>query len=122
MNDGPAAKSLAPTPPLDGEERPFAAIGLVLLSLVMFSGLDAISKILVVDYSPILITWGRYAVNLALLIPFALRAGAHPFATAGIGLQVGRGIAMGGSSVLEFADGIAQIGHSLSPMDFVSNR
>jgi len=103
MNEGPTAKSPDATPARDAEERPLTAIGLVLLSLVTFSGLDAISKVLVVDYSPILITWGRYGVNLALLIPFALRVGAHPFATAGIGLQIGRGVAMGGSSVLYIA-------------------
>jgi drug/metabolite transporter (DMT)-like permease len=109
MNDAQSAKLLsAASAPQEAEERPFAAIGLVLMSLVVFSGLDAISKILVADYSPVLITWGRYGANLMLLLPFVLRAGAHPFATAGIGLQIGRGVAMGGSSVL-FIAGLAQM-------------
>src|SRR5260370_10953706 len=43
-----------------------------------------------------------------LLLPFMLRAGARPFATAGMGLQIGRGFAMGGSSVLLIA-GLAQM-------------
>ena len=107
MGDAHTAKLLPAAASQEAEERPLAAIGLVLLSLVVFSGLDAISKVLVVDYSPVLITWGRYAANLALLLPFAVRAGAHPFVTAGIGLQIGRGFAMGGSSVL-FIAGLAQ--------------
>jgi drug/metabolite transporter (DMT)-like permease len=109
MNDAQSAKLLpAALAPQEAEERPFAAIGLVLMSLVVFSGLDAISKILVAEYSPVLITWGRYGANLMLLLPFMLRAGARPFATAGIGLQIGRGFAMGGSSVL-FIAGLAQM-------------
>ena len=105
---GVAAKLLPAAIPQEAEERPLGAIGLVLLSLVVFSGLDAVSKVLVVDYSPILITWGRYGANLLMLLPFILRAGAHPFASAGIGLQIARGFAMGGSSVL-FIAGLAQM-------------
>src|SRR5262249_23531036 len=108
MNDAQTAKALPTAAPPDAEERPFAAIGLVLLSLVVFSALDACSKLLVVDYSPVLITWGRYAANLVLLLPFVSRVRPHPFATAGIGLQIGRGVAMGASSVL-FIAGLAQM-------------
>ncbi len=103
-----AVKLLPAAIPQEAEERPLGAIGLVLLSLVVFSGLDAVSKVLVVDYSPILITWARYGANLAMLLPFILRAGARPFASAGIGLQIGRGFAMGGSSVL-FVSGLSQM-------------
>jgi drug/metabolite transporter (DMT)-like permease len=107
MSEARTAKLLPPAAaPQEAEERPLAAIGLVLLSLAVFSGLDAISKVLVADYSPVLITWGRYAANLVLLLPFVPRAGARPFASASIGLQIGRGIAMGGSSVL-FIAGLA---------------
>jgi drug/metabolite transporter (DMT)-like permease len=108
MSEAQTAKLLPAAPPQEAEERPLAAIGLVLLSLLVFSGLDAISKVLVTDYSPVLITWGRYGANLLLLLPFMFRAGARPFATAGIGLQIGRGFAMGGSSVL-FIAGLAQM-------------
>lgn len=109
LMDDPQTASLQAAPaPQEAEERPLAAIGFVLLSLVLFSALDAISKVLVADYSPVLITWGRYAANLVLLLPFAVRAGAHSFATAGIALQIGRGLAMGGSSVL-FIAGLAQM-------------
>jgi drug/metabolite transporter (DMT)-like permease len=103
MDDVKTVKAPPAAAPAEAEERPLAAIGLVLLSLVLFSGLDACSKVLVADYSPVLITWGRYAVNLVLLLPFLLRAGPRPFATASLGLQIGRGIAMGGSSVLFIA-------------------
>lgn len=108
MSDAQTVRALPAAAPPEAEERPFAAIGLVLASLVLFSGIDACSKVLVADYSPILITWGRYTANLLLLLPFLLRAGPHPFATAGIGLQIGRGFAMGGSSVL-FIAGLAQM-------------
>ena len=108
MNDVQTTKVSQPAAPPEPEERPLAAIGLVLMSLALFSGLDACSKVLVTDYSPVLITWCRYAANLVLLLPFLLRAGPHPFATAGIGLQIGRGVAMGGSSVL-FIAGLAQM-------------
>jgi drug/metabolite transporter (DMT)-like permease len=108
MNDVQTAKELPAAALPEPEERPLAAIGFVLLSLVLFSGLDACSKVLVADYSPVLITWGRYAANLLLLLPFLLRAGPRPLATASIGLQVGRGVAMGGSSVL-FIAGLAQL-------------
>jgi len=108
MTEVQSAKPLPAAASQELEERPLTAIGLVLLSLVVFSGLDAISKVLVSDYSPVLITWGRYAANLALLLPFLLRARPHPFATAGLGLQIGRGFAMGGSSVL-FIAGLAQM-------------
>ncbi len=106
MNDAQTAKAPVAAARPDAEERPFAAIGLVLLSLIAFSALDACSKVLVADYSPVLITWGRYAANLVLLLPFMLRARAHPFATHGLSLQIGRGLAMGGSSVL-FIAGLA---------------
>jgi len=108
MNDAQNAKLLPAAVPQEAEERPFAAIGLVLMSLLVFSGLDATSKVLVADYSPVLITWGRYGANLMLLLPFMLLAGPRPFATAGMGLQIGRGVAMGGSSVL-FIAGLAQM-------------
>ncbi len=108
MNDSQSVKVLPAAAAAETEERPLAAIGLVLMSLVLFSGIDACSKVLVADYSPILVTWGRYGANLLLLLPFLWWAGPHPLATAGIGLQVGRGIAMGGSSVL-FIAGLAQM-------------
>ena len=90
------------------EDRPLAAIGFVLLALLVFSAMDAISKLLVTEYSPLVIGWGRYAVNLLLLIPFVFRAGAAPLATSGLAMQVGRGIAMVGSAVF-FMAGLAHL-------------
>jgi len=90
------------------EDRPLLAIGFVLLALMVFSGMDAISKLLVREYSPILITWGRYAVNMALLLPFVLRAGVAPLGGMGIAMQVGRGIAMVGSAAL-FVAGLSHL-------------
>jgi len=102
MTDGAGAEPLAGPAP-EFEERPLGAIGLVLLALLVFSAMDATSKILVQDYSPIEIGWGRFAVNLVLLLPFALRHGVHPFRTATPLVQVARGFAMAGSGVFFMA-------------------
>ncbi|HUK08815.1 MAG TPA: DMT family transporter [Stellaceae bacterium] len=75
----------------------------MLLALLVFSAMDATSKILVQDYSPIEVGWGRFFVNLLLLLPFALRHGAHPFRTATPLVQILRGFAMVGSGVFFMA-------------------
>ena len=108
MSVGTSSKSPPTALAQPAEDRPLAAIGFVLLALLVFSAMDAISKLLVTEYSPILIAWGRYAANLALLIPFVLRAGTAPLATAGLAMQVGRGIAMVGSAVF-FMAGLAHL-------------
>jgi drug/metabolite transporter (DMT)-like permease len=108
MSIGASSKSPPTALPQSAEDRPLAAIGFVLLALLVFSAMDAISKLLVVDYSPILITWGRYAANLVLLIPFVLRAGVAPVGRMGLTMQVGRAIAMVGSAVF-FVAGLSHL-------------
>ncbi|HTS90694.1 MAG TPA: DMT family transporter [Stellaceae bacterium] len=104
-----ASRKPEPVPlPAPMEDRPLAAIGFVLMALLLFSAMDAISKLLVQEYSPFLITWGRYGVNLLLLLPFVLRAGVAPMGGTGLAMQVGRGIAMVGSAVL-FVSGLSHL-------------
>jgi drug/metabolite transporter (DMT)-like permease len=65
-----------PAQPADlrfGAERPFLAIGLVLVAVALFSVMDAMSKVLAVRLHPIEIVWGRYLVMVAILAPLALR-------------------------------------------------
>ena len=108
MSPRTSSKSAPSAPPRPVEDRPLLAIGFVLAALMVFSGMDAISKLLVREYSPILITWGRYAVNLVLLLPFVLRAGVAPVGGTDLAMQVGRGIAMVGSAVL-FVSGLSSL-------------
>ena len=108
MSPRTSSKSAPSVPPRPGEDRPLVAIGFVLMALMVFSGMDAISKLLVQEYSPILITWGRYVVNLVLLLPFVLRAGVARVGGTDLAMQVGRGIAMVGSAVL-FVSGLSHL-------------
>lgn len=108
MSPRTSSKSAPSAPPRPVEDRPLLAIGFVLAALMVFSGMDAISKLLVQEYHPILITWGRYAVNLVLLLPFVLRAGVAPVGGTDLAMQVGRGIAMVGSAVL-FVSGLSSL-------------
>lgn len=75
----------------------------MLLALLVFSAMDAVSKILVQDYSPVEIGWARFVVNLVLLLPFALRRGTGLLRTATPYVQVARGFAMVGSGVFFMA-------------------
>jgi drug/metabolite transporter (DMT)-like permease len=90
------------------EERPLAAIGFVLMSMVVFSAMDTLSKLLVVDYSPIEIAWGRYAVNFLMLAPFVIRSRFRVLATARPVVQSLRGVAMLSSAIL-FMAGLAHM-------------
>lgn len=76
-----------------------AGIGFVLLAMILFSTQDMISKILVVDYSPIEIAWGRYLVNSAVIAPFLMRAGRHALATRHPWTQLGRAAGVLGSAI-----------------------
>ncbi len=57
-----------------GLENPLVAAGCVLFAVVLFASQDTLSKILVVDYSPLQIAWTRYGINSLLLIPFLIRS------------------------------------------------
>jgi drug/metabolite transporter (DMT)-like permease len=85
-----------------GAERPFLAIGLVLLAVGLFSVMDALSKLLAARLDPIEVVWGRYLVILVMLAPLALRrplllVAARP------ALQLLRGVSVLGAALLFIA-------------------
>jgi drug/metabolite transporter (DMT)-like permease len=81
------------------------AIGLVLLSVALFSIMDALSKILAARLEAIEIVWGRYLVILALLAPLVARDPRSLLAARPL-LQAVRGICLLASAVL-FIAGLA---------------
>ena len=94
-----------PVLPADGRtgaERPFLAIGLVLLAVGLFSIMDALSKLLAARLDPVEVVWGRYLVILLLLAPPVLR---RPLllATARPLLQLLRGVSVLGAALLFIA-------------------
>ncbi|MBV9521329.1 MAG: DMT family transporter, partial [Alphaproteobacteria bacterium] len=90
----------APQIAIDRPERTLAGIAMVLAAMVLFSGMDGISKILARDYHPIEISCLRFFFTVLLLIPLALRAPVPVWRTTAPLLQLGRGLCMVGSSVL----------------------
>jgi drug/metabolite transporter (DMT)-like permease len=86
-------------------ESMLPAIGLVLLSVALFSIMDALSKILATRLDAIEIVWGRYLVILALLAPLVARD-PRSLVSARPALQAVRGICLFGSAVL-FIAGLA---------------
>jgi drug/metabolite transporter (DMT)-like permease len=86
-------------------ESMLPAIGLVLLSVALFSIMDALSKILAARLDAIEIVWGRYLVILALLAPLVGRD-PRSLLAARLALQAVRGICLFASAVL-FIAGLA---------------
>jgi drug/metabolite transporter (DMT)-like permease len=100
-----------PLPPAglrSGAERPFAAIGLVLLAVALFSVMDALSKILAARLHPVELVWGRYLAVLALLVPFVLRR-PRLLVAAHLRLQLLRGVSVLGAALF-FIAGLARLG------------
>lgn len=107
MNDV-TARSTAPAETRSVGERPFLAIGLVLLAVALFSAMDALSKTLAATYDPIEVVWGRYLVILLMLLPGVLRAPSRLLRTVHPLLQGLRGLAILGSALF-FIAGLAQL-------------
>jgi drug/metabolite transporter (DMT)-like permease len=103
MDDIPVVPALA----RPGVERPFIAIGLVLLAVMLFSGMDAMSKLLVVDYDPFEVVWGRYLAIAAMLAPLVLRRPRHLISMRP-GLQLARGVSILGAALF-FIAGLARL-------------
>ncbi|HEY1721178.1 MAG TPA: DMT family transporter [Magnetospirillaceae bacterium] len=55
-------------------DNPLVAAGCVMLGVIVFASQDTLSKILVVDYSPLQIAWVRYGINTLVLVPFLIRS------------------------------------------------
>lgn len=88
-------------------ERPLLGIGLILLSMLVFSVMDGLSKALTVGLHPVQVTWGRFVVVTLLLVPMLLLR-RQSLGTARPGRHVLRGIAMLGSSLF-FVYGLAHL-------------
>jgi len=104
--------SATPAAPVDRprelrNESVLPAIGLVLLSVALFSIMDAFSKVLAAELDPIEIVWGRYLVILALLIPLAARQ-PRTLRSARPTLQLVRALCVFGSAVF-FIAGLARL-------------
>ena len=79
-------------------DRPFLGIGLILLSMLVFSIMDGISKALTAELHPIQVAWGRFLFVTLSLVPL-LVWWRPPLRTAQPVRHVVRGVAMLGSSV-----------------------
>lgn len=90
-----------------GGDRPFAAIGLVLLAVMVFSVMDAMSKLLVAEYDPLEVVWGRYLAITAMLAPLVLRR-PRSLLTGQPKLQLLRGVGVLASALL-FIAGLARL-------------
>src|SRR5215469_7362045 len=104
--------SATPAAPVEGRrelsaESALPAIGLVLLSVGLFSVMDALSKLLAVRLDAIEIVWGRYLVILALLAPLIGRD-PRSLITVRPALQGVRGVCLLASAVL-FIAGLAYL-------------
>ena len=90
------------------QDRPFAAIFLLLGSMLVFSFMDALSKELTADLHPAEIAWARFLVIVLVLLPVALRQGPRVLVSAAPRRQVLRGFCMLGSSIF-FIGGLARM-------------
>jgi drug/metabolite transporter (DMT)-like permease len=88
---------------LQPSDNVLGAAGFVLGAIVVFSSQDTLSKILVVDYSPIEIAWFRYMINTLILIPFLLRSRGRMLVTRMPWQQTARAAAVLGSAVVFMA-------------------
>ena len=80
----------------DTPANPVFGILLMLAGFLMFTLLDAQTKVLVeAGYHPVFISWGRLTLQLFMIIPFILQAGGLPaMKTAHPGPQAVRGIGL----------------------------
>lgn len=79
----------------------------MLLALVLFSIMDALSKLMARRFDPVEIVWGRYLVILALLAPPALRR-PRLLVARRLGLQLVRGVSVLGAALF-FIAGLARL-------------
>ncbi len=103
-----AVPSARPALPALLGDQPLRGIVLVVLSTVFLSSSDATAKYLTGQLSGIEVAWLRYVGFLAVMLAAAvvrahLKRGASPFRSARPGLQVVRGVALVGSSLLFLA-------------------
>ena len=87
-------------PHLNAPQRPLYGILLILISCMLFSSQDGISKYLTLFYSPILVVWMRFFIQISLTAAvFGPRMGLTIFHTKQLKLQLARGACMLAASV-----------------------
>jgi len=80
---------------LNVPQRPLYGILLILISCVLFSSQDGISKYLTLFYSPILVVWMRFVIQVCLTAAvFMPRMGVSILHTKQLKLQLVRGVCM----------------------------
>ena len=81
--------------------RPLVGIALMIAAVSLFSVMDSGAKYLAERYPPLLVTWARFFFNvLVMLIALGPTMGCRLIRTRRPRLQLVRGVALGGSSVL----------------------
>jgi drug/metabolite transporter (DMT)-like permease len=88
-------------------DRPLTGIGLILLSMAVFSLMDGLSKELAAHLPPVEVAWGRFLFISLILLPAVLRR-PRVLATRHKGRHVLRGLCMLGSSLF-FIAGLAEL-------------
>lgn len=82
-------------PHLNAQQRPLYGILLILTSCLLFSSQDGISKYLTLFYSPILVVWMRFVIQVCLTAAvFMPRMGVSILHTKQLKLQLARGVCM----------------------------
>ncbi len=93
----------------DATDQPLKAIFLMLVAIMLFTGVDGLSKYLTADYPAIQIVWVRYLAMLMLLVPLAARRyAARPWRTRRPLHQTVRGVCVALSGLL-FVSGLAHL-------------
>ena len=103
-------------------ERPSLGILYRLIAVVMFTGIDTLSKLMGQDgYHPVQISWGRLVIQLTMLLPFVLRTGlvrvvstGHPY------MQSVRGVVMA-IAAIAFVSGLETLPlATMTSINFIS--
>jgi drug/metabolite transporter (DMT)-like permease len=103
-----------PARPLPGggrehADQPIKAIALMVGAIMLFTGVDGLSKYLTADYPAIQIVWVRYLFMLSLLLPLAaLRAPERPWRTRRPAHQAARAACVAGAGLF-FVSGLAHL-------------
>lgn len=90
-------------------DEPLRGILLMIASMAVFSAMDCTSKFLAASYHPVMVTWGRQAIQILLLAPIVLWMGpARTLRSAAQGVQVLRGLLLIASTIC-FVSGLARL-------------
>ena len=92
------------------QQNTASGVLMMLGAFVMYTGIDTFSKALgEMGYHPVMITWGRTAIQILMITPFLLHAGGMgAFATAHPKMQLLRGVVMTFAGIF-FVSGLAYL-------------